>query len=348
MATTVTSTIPVKHEDLTDQQIADIQNYLIKFPKEEEFFDQFCEHQAWKDGYDHLEYRRLIYKDVVASSITGLKEGVAPVPEQLTYATFKVEVEDFGRTIEYTDKSKKYNFDDVVQDSMDVLGNEMVQTLDLVKGKAFYATKCSVTYTTDYETTFANAAIILRKNKAKRKLNGNYIAIVTPEIRAAILKEVKDDITHTEEKEAVLKGYIGTYAGFDIYDTTSELAYGTSADAGKQYILFIGLTPEARRFPVKTYGDQVPVVYNDGLGKGPIVDESGRVVADTLRQKGAVGAKLMGLAAAITDDECILKCTVTISTVSGNAPATASRTGYVSTSTSPTSTNFKQPEVTTE
>lgn len=327
------------HGDLTDLQIADIQKALIARTAEEDIFGQFFEDRQWEDGYTTLEYKRLIIDPTHKEDVKPLVEGVAPTPLKMTVATFKIKCEDYADVIYYTDKSKKYSFNDVTGDAIDTLGVKRNEKINFVFGKPLYNSRCTLTAPTTINAEsllrlFGTASTVLKKNHVKPFNGGNFKALITPEVELLLLLNVKDLIKYNSEKEAIIKGYIGTFMGFDIVSVATELA---DTATGKQTIAFMGITEQGKK-PGLRYKNPNPQIFNNPLGSGVVPNGNGDLVADAAHQVGSVAYKDMGLAATLNDDFAVLNCTLTVESIGASNLATSGRTDFVSESTTPKNT----------
>jgi N4-gp56 family major capsid protein len=242
--------MPVTHGELTVQQIADIQkNLLVSLRSEDTFWDKFCGHDTVAKGMSSLEWRKLNVKALGLADIKNLAEGVTPDGLTLEYLKFRVGLVNFGTYIAYTDESARFNYDDVVADAKLVLAQHAKEQLEIRKSQAFADTACTMTVGTaaNIIKDLRKARTILIKNKVKPLNAGRYAFICTPEQASDILEAVADKITHTSQKEAVIKGYVGELAGFVIYENADPIMY---SEEGKGLCFFIGKTEDG--MPVKT------------------------------------------------------------------------------------------------
>lgn len=330
MPTTVQTV--VKHQDLTDEQITLIKKRIEVGAKAEEYFDKFCEHEPWEEGSKTMSYRRLILPKVKPEDVVPAREGVAPRPTKIAYATFQVSVSDYREKVKYTDESKRYNYDDVVRDSGTTLSYKFTQKLDYIKGRPFISSKATITPESTITATMRKAKLILgpSKNKAKHWVGGSYLMMTTPEVIEKFQDELEAKGSSLDEgtKEELAAGILYKKKGFVISECPSDLFQKNS---NTHYIVFIGRTFEGKS-PVtcRKMGDVE--VINNPLGSSVLLDEDGNITSDDNRQEGSVAMNALGLGAAINDDMCILVCEFPINTVAGTDLAMSDRTGYVSSS----------------
>lgn len=229
----------VKHGDLDEQQIAEIQKQLlISLRSKEAFWDKFCSHTAIGDGKSSYEWRKLNVPQLLPSQVADLEEGKTPAGLTMEYVKFSVTPVDFGSWIGYTDVSKKYNFDDVVRDAKVVLGQRAFEEVEIRKARKFVGAKCtmdlesnSLNKTDGFMKSLLKARTILRKNHIKPIRGNRFGCILTPEQAAQVLLDYETQITHTSEKEAIINGYIGELGGFILFENADPIMYKAAVTA---------------------------------------------------------------------------------------------------------------------
>ena len=227
----------VKNGELSVEQIADIQkNLLVSLRNKNAFWDKFCSHEKIQPGRTSLEWRKLNVPALSPSDISNLVEGVTPAGLSMEYVKFSVAPVDFGSWIGYTDKSKRYNYDDVVRDAKVILGQRAFEEVEIRKANEFLAGCVTMDFTSSAVTNhflkdLLKARTILKKNHVK-PLNGNkFGCILTPEQAAEVLIDYKDAITHTTQKEALINGYIGELGGFMLFECADKVMYKAAVTA---------------------------------------------------------------------------------------------------------------------
>lgn len=225
----------IKHGELAVEQINDIQkNLLVSLRSKEAFWDKFCSHTRIADGMSSLEWRKLNVSELKPSDIANLTEGVTPASLTMTYCKFTVSPVDFGSWIGYTDKSKKYNFDDVVADAKIILGQRAFEEVEIRKANEFLAGCCTMDFsqgTNHFLKDLLKARTILKKNHAKPISGNKYGCILTPEQAAEVLIDYQTAITHTAQKESVINGYIGEIGGFMLFECADKVMYKAAVTA---------------------------------------------------------------------------------------------------------------------
>lgn len=342
----------VTHGGLTVQQIADIQkSLLVSLRKRDTFWDKFCSHTSVPAGTSSVEWRKLNIPELTPSQISNLTEGVTPAGLKLEYVKFTVSPVDYGSWIGYTDKSKRYNYDDVVRDAKTVLAQRARDEAEIRKAQQFISGTCTMDLTAGDKKFLGDllkARTILKKNHIKPISGNKFGCILTPEHAAKVLLDYAAEITHTSQKESVINGYIGELGGFILFECADEVMYKrTAADVENEvsattegYCLFIGKTEYGMPVQTVAFGNASVEVYDNGLGSVPSKDGSGNILPDALHQRGSVGYKVMGFATRILADEAIIRALFVIDDSSDEGGdridvTDSNRTGYSAKSTSP-------------
>lgn len=299
-------------ELLNTQHIPDILDTTIARLKNEKWWRKFTKTIKYREGRSSYEYNVKMFNDLTEVEIIALASGVTPPPSKLSYFRKSGSVADYGRWIAYTDKTIKYNFDDVVAHAKAVISDEMVQIVEHLTARQFTLTKRTMTVKSTTWATLGQARILLKKQKAG-KIDGKYIAVVTPEYAQVILDENKDAFQGDQKNSIMETGFIGTLNGFHIFEAeNADVLY--LAD-GKQLALFFGTNPEEGGFPVAAVecGAANVEVWDNGLGSLP--DEANPQFGDALKQRGSIAGKIMGFGTTITNDNYIIKCEITLDTI---------------------------------
>ncbi len=324
----------VKHGELTVQQVAHIEKHLITFANRETFWDKFCSHKAIEAGRDSVEWRKLNVPTLKPDQIKNLAEGETPASMKLEYVKFAVKPVTYGNYFEYTDESKRYNYDDVVADAKVVLAADAKDQSEIRIAQQYMSGTCTLTATNNFLNDLLKARTIFKKNKNIKPISGNkYGCILTPEKAAEVLVAYEKSITHTSQKEALINGYIGELGGFILFECGDDVMYTTESGTTYGYILFIGKTDLGMPVGTVAFGSDQIQVFDNGLGSVPTMVE-GEIRPDALHRIGTVGYKRMGFATRIIADEAILRAKVELT------PAVltlddADRQHYVEASASP-------------
>ena len=263
----------VKNKDLTVEQVTSIGRSLLAHSRLEPFWGKFTRHQENEKGFSEISWRKLVYNDVKVADLKDLEEGKTPDPSKLTYVEFKCGVSDYGNWIPYTDKSARYNYDDVVRDAKNVLSDDACQQAELRKAVQFYKGTCTITAVegeNGFLKTLLKAKTILKKNKIKPLTDGKYICVLPDEIANDVLIDYKNQLVDTAEKNAIIEGYIGCLGGFILYARTDEPCY---KDESTGYVIFFGKSVQGLPVGTISIGDSNISVFDNGLGSMPEYDE---------------------------------------------------------------------------
>ncbi len=330
----------VKYQELTDEHIKDIKVGIEKFVQSNEYWDRFAHHSTVPRGKKIYTSRRLIAPKVNKEDVKPRAELVAPRPSKITVATFEKTVDNYGDKAIYSREDLQYHFDDTVANIRTTLQEIAIQKLNIVKGKAFFQSRATVTAVNDGNSqpsillTSEQVAIIFRKNKVKRWDGKLFLAHITPEE----LKQLRAEIEAKGARlsEPVKKELDGrTYDGYEYCDffysvTADDLMYKNDTT---QYIVYMGRRAIDGQSPVdvsKLKGESGIEVINNGLGSGVLIDEDGNYTSDDNKQQGSVAINMDGLGACVSDDLCLLDCEFTIDVIKASALPLSDMTGYVS------------------
>jgi hypothetical protein len=332
---------PVKHADLTDQDIAAIERKVIRTSRDGDFWDRFVDHKKWNRGADTLKYRRLVPPAVTVAGIQTLVENVAPDFDTMTYATYSVAVSSYGGKIGYTKEDILYNYDDIVADIAHNVDYQVGDTLELLKGKEFVASPITVTAAASVRATLAALKVQLVKNKCKPEFSdGLYACVMTPELINTLKDELVTLGTSLPEdtKSDITKyGSVYVYNGFRIMERADEFLYKTVDSTAKSFIVTFGKTKEGEHALV-AYNGVEPEIRHNPLGSGVIKNANGDVVADSNGQRGDVAWNIWAMAVAHKNDLALctsLFNTTAVATSNAAKPGNSAQSGYVSASTSP-------------
>lgn len=238
----------------------------------------------------------------------GLVEGVTPDPEEINESEFTVAVKENGWYYKFTNKALNHAWTDIKARCVKFLKNLFntyhdEQIADCYLSSANIVTKVNLL---DYKD-LSRLGTILYKNKAK-DFNGFYKLVVPPEVADAMLYTYKDQLTHTSEKEAIIKGEVGRIARLVIIRSNLQ-AFELQGDGTAPFIVY-----------GKTYNDEYPVsmcAYED-MADGIIYTPLGALGNDPLKQRGSIGLYVDGHGFYVLDDSaCVTgKCTAVTSAIS--------------------------------
>lgn len=343
----------ILHGALTDQQVAYIQRDLLSYmPEYTAPFETFYEHRSIPAGYSSVQFKRLLVKPVSYAETERqfLDEDVAPAPEHLKYATYSRSTRTLRRKYVYTDIAVRENYTNLLSDITRTLGHELGQDKANILANGLLSTRSEVTpafssgTTVDWDTTLKKLKIVLNKNFAK-PIDGLFYLLVPYEVGDDIAKmiEAKGSALAENVKQKLASGDVFDYYGYRIRATNHPSFYTSD---GKMNVLFIGNAPDGSR-PAWDYGVETPDIIAKGLGAGGevLLDQNGDLTGDGNNQRGSVAANLYGVSAAPVADTSILRMTVS-GTIVGTSDGVidisdpTAFTGYVSSSHSPTDTQF--------
>lgn len=324
----------VKYRELTDEIIADVKRRIELFVKSEEYWDKFAHHSTVPRGHKTFTSRKVIAPKVRPEDVKPRAEFIAPRPTKIAVATFEKTVENYGDKAIYSKEDLQYHFDDTVNIITTTLKEIAVQKKDFIKGKAFISSRAIITYDTSLLNTLENAAIIFRKNKAKRWDGTHYLAHITPEM----LKQLRTEIAAkgvalsepTKRELDSVATAVGTYGDWVFSVTANELLYKNDTT---QRLVLMGKRDIDSQSPVdvsKLEGESDIDVFDNGLGSGVLVDEDGNYTSDDNKQQGSVAINMDGLGSAVSDDLCLLNCEVSVNEIKAINLPLEDRTGFVS------------------
>ena len=312
------------HADFTIEQHDEIQKNIRVVGKKEAFWYDLCEHDRMPKA-DKLKYRHQVLIDPTKVHI--LNEGQTPDPTKVKAVEFYVTVFNIGSWFKYTRESRDLNLDSIVEMASNQLAHERLYDLERIRGDVYRGTTCTVTKTEDtWEKFLLRCKTQLRKNKAKPVSGNDYLFIAPGEILNGIIVELGDKLKAVGAGEDIIvKGAIGRCSGFIFKENDDETMYvhhdavGTSGQEGyaaaydEAVALLIGKN-EFGEYPVKerSYAGTNDSVANVGCD---VKDKN-----DPLGQFGFVSSRIDGVGAVLTDENCVLKLSSTVSKLTANYP----------------------------
>lgn len=333
----------VEYAKLSDEIITDIKAGIEKFVESEGYWAKFAHVAPVDRGAKTFSFRRLVKPMVRAEDVKPRAEYIAPRPTKIAVQTFEKTVEIYSEKFIYSKEDMVYHFDDTVNNGRATLQEKVRQIKEFIYGKPFVNSAATVSYETSLINTLDKAAIILRKNEAKRWDGVHYLAHITPEVLKALRAEIRalgSSISEPTKKD--LDGnVVGEWGDWLFSVTTSPIMY---KDDTHQYLVLMGKRGIDGNSPIdisKMKGESDLEVFDNGLGSGVLVDVDGNYTADDNHQQGSIAININCVGAAVNDDLCVLDCTIDTSTVTAAAEISktvlnaAELTGYHS--NSPTS-----------
>lgn len=324
-----------KYSEMTDEQINAIARRIEEFRKSNAFWEKYVHPVKRQRGSKNWETRRVVKPHVDPASIAPATELVAPRPIKPAVETFVHTVDIYRDKFVYSAEDVLFGFDDIVKIGGDTLAEIFNRKMDLIAGKPFVNSKCTVTYATSYLATLEKAAIILRKNEAQPWANGRFLAIVTPEVMSIIRGEIRTLGAALAEatKEQLDRGVVGNFERWEFAESTSELLLG---DSGHISVL-MGRRQNGQSPVDGAKMDGVEII-NNPLGSGILLDEDGELTSDDNKQKGSIAMNANGIGYYINDDLCILNLVHSETTIGKSVLDAAEKTDHKSISPASTLT----------
>ena len=202
----------VKLGDLPQEEKEQIRDAIIYSAEHEGEFYSEVNKTPLDENRTSMTFTRSYLPEIDKTSDrykNGLVEGVTPDPEQINEADFTVPVNENGWYYRFTRKALNHAFRSIKQRCIKFLQNIFKSYHDEKIADAYLS---SANIVTNIDLLKLNDLLtlhtILFKNGAV-EFNGFYKLKVAPEIADQMLIAYKDLITHTTQKESIVKGEIG-------------------------------------------------------------------------------------------------------------------------------------------
>lgn len=183
-----------------------------------------------------VEFRRYDLFDVDAASLT-LEEGVTPEAQNLSQTKVEAEVKQYGAYVITSDLLNMTAFDNVINDSAELLGEQLGRCIEYVTRDAMLAgasaqwaggkTATDEITATDVMTIneIRKAVRTLKKNKARRFIEGgkpHFVCIADPDVAFDLQDDSKWENVNTHQKnaEAIYTGELGQLYGVVFVEST--------------------------------------------------------------------------------------------------------------------------------
>ena len=243
-----------------------------------------------KNSGKTIEFRRL---NPFAKATTPLTEGVTPDGKKLDWATVTATVSQYGDYVTTSDMLDMTAIDNNITEAGRVLGDQAGISLDGVVREILNAgtnvqygdgskTSRSAITDTDVMTVAAvKRAVTTLKRMNAKKINGDYVAIIHPDVAYDLMNDTKWEAVATYNPKNLYAGEIGRLYGVRFVETSEakifEKAGASSIDVYST--LFLG-------------ADAYGTTSIDGGGLEMIVKPKGSAgSADPLNQRSTVGWK---------------------------------------------------------
>lgn len=252
-----------------------------------------------KNSGKTIEFRRL---NPFAKATTPLTEGVTPDGKKLDWATVTATVSQYGDYVTTSDMLDMTAIDNNITEAGRVLGDQAGISLDGVVREILNAgtnvqygdgskTSRSAITDTDVMTVAAvKRAVTTLKRMNAKKINGDYVAIIHPDVAYDLMNDTKWEAVATYNPKNLYAGEIGRLYGVRFVETSEAKIFekaGTSS-IDVYSTLFLG-------------ADAYGTTSIDGGGLEMIVKPKGSAgSADPLNQRSTVGWKATKTACILT------------------------------------------------
>lgn len=285
----------IKLGDMPAEQKTQLWDAIMYSAEHESEFDKFVNKERLDENKTTLSYFRTVLPTIDKTSArykNGLVEGVTPDPEKMEIQEFTVETKENGWYYPFTNKLIKHSYHDLQKLFKDSLTNLFRSYQDECIADAYLSSlnvADGVNILT-YEGLQKLRGILFTNNIDP--IDGFYILKAPLEILDKLLVNYKDLVTHTTQKEAIVKGELGELCGFRLVPTRLKAFY--TSDNKVAYVAF-GKNKQGK-FPVSR------AAYK--------LEENGRIITkglgelgnDPLNQRGSIGLYIDGEAFIVIDD----------------------------------------------
>lgn len=252
----------------------------------------------------------------------GIVEGVTPSPEQLTLSYYTVSTKKNGWYFKFTDDMLNHAFHSIRERCTTQLSNTFNSYHDEKIVDAYFSSASIITGKKDLTSLeFLSQLRGILKKQGAVPFEGGFFKLVVPiEASAKMLIAFKDILTHTTQKDAIVKGELGEVMGFRIIESKLQ-AFNEN---GEYKFLAYGKTNDGK-YPVSA-------VSYDGMNSRIIFKNLGELGNDPLNQRGSIGLKVDGHGFYVAYDEVCVHGTIdesTLTTISKVLTNDSQRSGFV-------------------
>lgn len=260
-----------------------------------------------------VQFRRW---ELFEPSTTGqvLSEGVTPDAQNLSMSEITATVQQFGAYVEVSDLLDMTALDDVIRDSVALLGEQLGNVVDMITRDAIDAVT-NIQYAggaaADNAVAAANKLTVDEIRKAVRTLKKNkarsfsreggkphFVCICDPDSTYDLQSDdLWQDVSKYANAEQIYSGEIGRLFGVVFVETTNGvIADGAGAGGIDLHHTFV--------FGADAYG--VIDISGSGAIKSIIKPHGSAGTADPLDQRATVGAKVPAYTAKVLNDDWIV------------------------------------------
>lgn len=266
-----------------------------------------------KNSGKRVEFRRWTLFDPAFAAV-ALTEGVTPSSQSLQQTNVEAVIEQYGAYVEVSDMLKTTAYDDVVEGSTDLLGEQLGTAIEWITRDAMALTtnvqyaggktaRAALTATDILTTTEVRKAVrTLKKAKARPFTReggkAHFICIVSPDAVFDLQSDpLWQDVSKYSNAEQIYGGEIGRIFGVVFVESTEAKVYEGAGDGD-------GDVHASMIFGADAYG----IIDIEGSSAlHTIIKKPGSAgTADPLDQRATVGAKVDGYAATILNNDWIV------------------------------------------
>lgn len=284
-------------------------DYLIDNATPKLVHDQFGQkHPIPKNGGKTIEFRKY---SPLPKLTTPIQEGVTPDGQSLSVSTVTATVAQYGGYVTLTDVLLLTAIDNNLVQATKLLGNQAGATLDTItrevlnggtnvvySGGVSSRTALSGGNAGDEDNCYLTVddikkAVRALKNQNAEKIDGNYVAIIHPDVSYDLTNDPAWKAPHEYvDTENIYSGEIGRIGGVRFVETTEAKVWANAAGSGRAVYSTLVLGENA-------YG----VTDIAGGGLQHIVKQLGSAgTADPLEQRATVGWKAIKVAERLVEN----------------------------------------------
>lgn len=229
---------------LTDEMKTYYSTYLIRLAEPLLIHDQFGQkHPIPKAGGKTIEFRKY---DSLPKALTPLTEGVTPDGQKLTMSTITASVKQYGGYVELSDILILTAIDNNLMEATRVIAEQAARTLDTITrevlnggtnvqyghGNKDFRSELTGGETNPEDNDYFDTECITRavrflKVMNTRKINGDFVGIIHPDIAYDIMvndKQWHDVKTYSDPKD-IYEGEIGKIQNVRFVETTEAKVF---------------------------------------------------------------------------------------------------------------------------